>query len=157
MFCSKFGTWLVMNLFYALLCAGLANRTTPENLHDKIILHEADLEDCLQQALKNNRKRPASRFAVAMAEAQHRQALASYWPQISAKGGFQRLDESPDYIFPSSEISLPGGGVVTPLGFLSVGPITIPEQHIKLQDKESFRASAQASWLLYDGGIPLCQ
>jgi C4-dicarboxylate-specific signal transduction histidine kinase len=34
------------------------------------------LEQCLQAAIQNNRQRPSSQFAVAMAEAPHRQALA---------------------------------------------------------------------------------
>ncbi|MBN1142660.1 MAG: TolC family protein, partial [Deltaproteobacteria bacterium] len=119
-----------------------------------IALEAASLEQCLDEALKNNRRRPASRYAVEMAEAQHRQALAGYWPQLSVKGGYQRLDEAPNYIVPSLDINLPGGGVTLPgLGFVPVGPITIPEQEIKLQDPESFRASGNASWLLFDGGM----
>ena len=41
-----------------------------------------------------SRRRPASSYAVEMAEAQHRQALAGYWPQINVKGGYQRMDEA---------------------------------------------------------------
>ena len=51
------------------------------------------LEECLAAALKNSHRRPASQFGVAMAEAQHRQALAGYWPQVSFQGGYQRLDQ----------------------------------------------------------------
>jgi outer membrane protein TolC len=45
------------------------------------------LNDCLRIAMEKNHSRPASQFAVAIAEAQHRQALAAYWPQINANGG----------------------------------------------------------------------
>src|ERR1039458_1219648 len=51
------------------------------------------LEQCVGQALQSNHRRPASRFEVAMAEAQHRQALAGYWPPVNAKGGYQLLDQ----------------------------------------------------------------
>ncbi|APG27592.1 hypothetical protein A7E78_06930 [Syntrophotalea acetylenivorans] len=72
------------------------------------------LETCIQVALQNNHRRPASRYAVEMAEAQHRQALAGYWPQITAKGGYQRMDESSNFLFPEKSISLPGGGIPLP-------------------------------------------
>ncbi len=49
------------------------------------------LEECLDIAMKKSHRRPASQFAVAMAEAQHRQALAGYWPQVNFQGGYQRL------------------------------------------------------------------
>ena len=51
------------------------------------------LEECLATAMATHHRRPASRFAVAMAEAQHRQALAAYWPQVSARAAYQRMDE----------------------------------------------------------------
>ena len=41
------------------------------------------LAACLRIAMENNHGRAASRFAVTMAEAQHRQALAGYWPQLT--------------------------------------------------------------------------
>ena len=71
----------------------------------------AGLEECLETALQNNRRRPASRYAVEMAEAKHRQALAGYWPQIGFKGGFTRLDEGPNFQFPGSSMSIPGDSI----------------------------------------------
>jgi outer membrane protein TolC len=81
------------------------------------------LEDCLRIAMEKNHQRPASRFAVAMAEAQHRQALAGYWPQISAKGGWTQLDQAPNFIFPASTMYIPPQTVNVPGGTASV---TIP-------------------------------
>jgi outer membrane protein TolC len=128
------------------------------------------LDQCVGEALQNSHRRPASRFAVAMAEAQHRQALAGYWPQIGLKGGFQRMDEPPNFIFPASSISVPpqtlplppglGLAVVDPLnnvvGSVSSFPaqtIHVPAQDIQLMDENSYTASLQATWLLYDGGM----
>jgi outer membrane protein TolC len=71
----------------------------------------------------NNRQRPASRFAVAMAEAQHRQALAGYWPQLSAKSGWIRLNEAPNFIFPVETMYVPPQTVNVPGGTAAV---TIP-------------------------------
>ena len=117
----------------------------------------ATLDDCITMALDNNRRRPASRFAVAMAEAQHRQALSGYWPQISAKGGYQLMDEDPNYIFPANSFGLPMGGTINMtipgVGTVPINSIDIPAQDIKLMDKESWRASLEATWLLYDGGM----
>jgi outer membrane protein TolC len=81
------------------------------------------MEDCLRIAMEKNRQRPASKFAVAMAEAQHRQALAGYWPQITAKGGWTQLDQAPNFVFPASEMYIPSQTVNVPGGTASV---TIP-------------------------------
>lgn len=74
------------------------------------------LEECLRTAMENNRRRPASRFAVAMAEAQHRQALSGYWPQVTAKAGVLRLDEPLNFLFPASAIGIPAQTVNIPGG-----------------------------------------
>lgn len=108
------------------------------------VIETNDLQTCLQKALENNRLRKVSQFAVAMAEARHRQALAGYWPRIGVRGGYQVMDEPPNYIFPAATFDIPMGGGI---------PVTVPEQDIQLMDEESFRASMDASWLLYDGGM----
>ncbi|WP_200858989.1 TolC family protein [Syntrophotalea carbinolica] len=110
-------------------------------------------------ALKNNHRRPASRYAVEMAEAQHRQALAGYWPQVTAKGGFTRMDEPTNFLFPAKSFNVPATTVTvaTPMGPM---PITtpaqemqIPEQDVKIMDRDTYFASVEATWLLYDGGM----
>jgi outer membrane protein TolC len=85
----------------------------------------ATLEECLQTAMQSNRTRPVSRFAVAMAEAQHRQALSGYWPQISAKGAFMRMDESANFIFPPGRMYVPGQTVTVPAG---TALVSVPAQ-----------------------------
>ena len=98
-----------------------------------------------------------SRYAVEMAEAQHRQTLAGYWPQINARGGYQRMDESSNFIFPASTMSMPMGGSIKVnipgVGDVPVSSFPIPEQDVKLMDEDSYRASLEATWLLYDGGM----
>lgn len=146
---------------------------------------EMALDECLQTALQNNHRRLVSRYAVAMAEAQHRQALAAYWPQISAKGGYQRMDESPHFVFPATRIAVPPQAISVPASsaFVTIPaqlvnpaappgatvqlPVStpaqsfnvpaqqlpIPAQDIELMDRDSFLASLNATWLLYDGGM----
>ena len=105
------------------------------------------LDECVQMAMENNRRRPASQFAVVMAESQHRQALSGYWPQVTAKAGAFRLDEAVNFIFPASTmyvppqtVSVPGGtaAVTIPANAFAPGfppadvqlPVGVPEQSI---------------------------
>jgi len=81
------------------------------------------LDDCLRIAMEKNHTRPASRFAVAMAEAQHRQALSGYWPQVAAKAGWIHLNEAPNFIFPASTMYIPPETVNVPAG---TAVVTIP-------------------------------
>src|ERR1039457_6624915 len=104
----------------AALYPGFAAETAPVVLAAPQVL---SLEDCLRIAMEKNRRRPASRFAVAMAEAQHRQALAGYWPQVTAKAGWFRLDEAPNFVFPASTMYIPPQTVNVPGGTAAV---TIP-------------------------------
>jgi outer membrane protein TolC len=100
-----------------------------------------NLDECLKTAMEKSHFRPASRFAVAAAEAQHQQALSGYWPQLNVKGAYQHLDESPNFVFPATTIPTP------------IGPFATPKQDIKLMDPDSVVASGSAVWLLYDGGM----
>jgi outer membrane protein len=95
-----------------LLFSGDAGATQPPPPGIKVL----SLEDCLRTAMDNNRRRPASRFAIAVAEAQHRQALAGYWPQINAKAGWSRLDEAVNFIFPAGAMYIPPQTVNVPGG-----------------------------------------
>ena len=69
------------------MAAGAPAGSAPEATPTAGVSDELTLEQCLTEAMEKNHRRPASRFAVAVAEAQHRQALAGYWPQISANAG----------------------------------------------------------------------
>ena len=147
--------------------------STKENVAGKLerIVKTLTLEECLDQAIQNNHRRPASRYAVVMAEAQHRQTLAGYWPQLNIRGTYQRMDESPNFLFPASSISIPAqnlpipmGGTIpvtipgvgtVPVGSFAIPAQTfqIPAQDVKLMDPQSFVGSANLTWLLYDGGM----
>jgi outer membrane protein TolC len=129
-------------------------------------VRELTLQQCLDEALQNNHRRPASKFAVAIAEAQHRQTLAGYWPQIGGKAGYERMDESPDFLFPASQMKMPAGSAVVTVPAGVLGPtavqlpvstpaqtIEVPAQDVKLMDPDDFTTSLNATWLLYDGGM----
>ena len=117
------------------------------------------LRDCLDIALRNNRWRPVSRLNVEIADAQLRQAFSSYWPQLGAKASYTRMDEDPNFIFPSTALTVPGMTVVatTPIGPLPVAippmNVTVPEQNIKLMNRDNGIASLNLLYPLYTGGM----
>ena len=116
------------------------------------------LQQCTDIALGQSHIRIASRFSVEIAEAQHRQALSAYWPQVGVKADYTVMDQDPNFIFPSNSIQVPASSIVasTPLGQLPVNVpasnFKIPEQNVKLMDRHNFVASLNASLPLYTGG-----
>jgi len=161
-----------------------ADRAIPSATGSPASERTLTLDECLETALRENHRRPASRFALSMAEAQHRQALAGYWPQLNFKGGYQRLDQPFNFIFPASSIAVPSqsmaipGGTTTvtiPANFLAPGfppspidvPVSfpnqtiqtpaqkfqIPEQNVKVIDRDMISGEVDLKWLLYDGGM----
>lgn len=145
------------------------------------VVRELSLEECLAEAQRGNRNKAVSRFAVALAEAQHRQALAAYWPQITLHATVQRLDQTPNFLFPATTMGIPAQTITTPPGtamvtlpagmFGSPVPIQlpvsfpgqtistpaqvfqVPAQDVQLMDPTSWVTSADLKWLLFDGGM----
>ena len=164
--------WLVIGIVGAVVLAAPTARGSGDNLVPPpetpvgAASYEFTFDQCLNEAMENNHRRPASRFAVAMAEAQHRQALAGYWPQINGSAGYQHLDQAPDFLFPASQVSVPAGSAVinVPAGVLGRDPVSlpvstpaqtiqVPAEDVKLMDPDNFTTSVDATWLLYDGGM----
>ncbi len=143
-----------------------------------------NLDQCLQMALEKNHRRPASGFEVAMAEAQHKQALAAYWPQINLKAAYQLMDQPFNFVFPSSTmqipaqtVSIPGGSSLVTIPANAFGPgfppsnvqlpvsfagqtvtsaaqnFAIPEQNVKVLDRNLATGSLDMKWLVLDGGM----
>jgi len=113
------------------------------------------LQQAIEIALNNNAERKISRQALAIAESQYQEALSARWPTLSLQGGFQRRDEAPVFVFPSSSIPLGGlsGAISAALGGAPVpGTITVPEQTVKLFDRDTTTASLQLLYPLYTGG-----
>lgn len=174
-FVARQGVVIVVNLCLALAAGGAHAQASGQAASTAPAApREWTLAECLDAALTSNHRQAASQFAVLAAEAQHRQALAAYWPQVSLKGGFQHLDESPNFLFPASSITmdLPSAAVtgsVPPAratgerraadgpaaGEATAGGLTfpVPEQNIQLMDPNSVLGSVNAVWLLWDGGM----
>lgn len=117
------------------------------------------LQDCVEIALQNNHRRPASRFSMEIAEAQHQQSLSAYWPQVAFKSTFSLMDQDPNFIFPEYKANIPSSTIIvtTPLGSMPLTipaqAYTIPQQNIKLMDKQNIAASLNLSYPLYTGGL----
>ena len=145
--------WIVA----ACVAGAFAATDAATNGQEQIAPVEMSLDVCVNTALERNHSRPASRFALAAAEAQHRQVMSAYWPQASLKGAYEIMDEPRNYIFPSSKFTLPYGGSIAVnipgVGTVPASEITIPDQEIKLMDRESWYASLGVQWLLWDGGM----
>jgi outer membrane protein len=108
---------LFLSIFVAAGCITVSGQTVAEN---RQVL---SLSDCLHIAMERNHGRAASQFAVAMAEAQHRQALSAYWPQVNAQGGVNRMSDAPNFMYPASTMYIPAQSVSIPGGTATV---TIP-------------------------------
>jgi outer membrane protein len=141
---------------------------------------KADLNKCIELALQNNNRSKVSRDAVEAALALHKQALSSWYPQISGSIKGTRMDEDPNFIFPSSSVSVPAGSISIPSTTLTLpanifGPgfppanislplppmsvdvpaqtISVPEQNVKLMNRDSLLASVDAVFPIYTGGL----
>jgi outer membrane protein len=116
------------------------------------------LQNCIDLALQNNHARAASRYGIEIAEAQHRQALSAYWPQVGIKATYSIMDEDPNFIFPSQGMRVPASTIIatTPLGPMPIeipaNTFVIPEQNVKLMDRQNFVASLNGTLPLYTGG-----
>jgi outer membrane protein len=71
------------------------------------------LQDCIEIAFEKSILRAVSRESVQIAEAQHGQALSGHWPQLKIGVTATRMDEDPNFIFPSRP--LPLGEAAQPL------------------------------------------
>ncbi len=65
------------------------------------------LENCLELGLERHHKRPAPKFAVAIAETQHGQALSAYWSQLTLQGNASLRSFNPNHLFPRQNLTLP--------------------------------------------------
>jgi outer membrane protein len=114
------------------------------------------LPECLSLAVENNRSRPVSLLNIEIAQAQLGQALSSYWPQLDARILLSRMDEDPNFIFPASNFTVSGFTLTVPgLGSIPVPPqsVSVPEQNIKLMDRDNGLASLRMVYPLYTGGL----
>ncbi len=100
-----------------------AGQEAPEAQPAKVQVESLSLPECLQRAAVGNHKHKISLFAVSLAEAQHRQALSGYWPQVNLKAGIQRSDQAVNFLFPTQTVGIPPQQIPVPGG---AALVTIP-------------------------------
>lgn len=83
-------------------------------------------DECVEIALRENRKRPASLAAIAIAEAQHRQALSAYWPQLTLTASATLRSNEPNFIFPAQDFLLPETAIDVPASTIAIPGMSIP-------------------------------
>ena len=139
------------------------------------------LPECIEIGLKNNRYRLVSKASRDIAEAQYKQALSAYWPQLKLSMTGTRMDEPTNFIFPAQP--LPLGAAAGPfaeaialaqLAKMGITPSTpgfntyleqttaqvmqelskakMPAYDIKLMDRDTLFSSLEMIYPLYTGG-----
>ncbi len=139
-----------------------------------------NLSRCIELALENNNRSKVSQAEVEIALARHKQALSSWWPELSAKLMGSHMDQDLNFLFPSSivrlapsQLNLPPITITLPAGSLGPGippinvplstpplslpipeqVIPIPEQDIKLMDRDVATGSVNLTYPIYTGGL----
>lgn len=114
-----------------------------------------NLDQCLNLALKNNHLVKISEQTLKIAEAQYKQVMASFWPQISASANYIRLDEHPVFVYPEETeeytvngLPLPGLPPGTPIDMT----VTVPEKRTKIMDRTIGTVSLDFLYPLFVGG-----
>ncbi len=125
---------------------GLRDQSSDSTNNKKVL----SLKECIQIALENNHKIKASSEGINIADAQKKQAESGYWPQVSASGVYSLTNKDPMYILPGFKMAIP------PISFagysISMNDINVPEEDIKLMDKQNFHASVDVTYPIYTGG-----
>ncbi|MEJ2454191.1 MAG: TolC family protein [Candidatus Thiodiazotropha sp.] len=102
-----------------------------------------DLDSAIAVALENNRLRTISQQSMAIAEAQYKQAVSSYWPSLNLSVGFQRRDETATFEYPEQTFDLAPG---------LLPPVSVPPQDIDLLGRDTSLYSLEMTYPLYTGG-----
>ena len=143
----------VFSLLLSFLLAGVAAATAADTVVSPsppaaVSTAPLSLKQCVDLALDKNRFRTASRYSIDIAEAQHQQALSGYWPQIGVKASYAIMDQDPNFIFPSQNISMPQGTalvmqVTNPLApggsiQMPLSNLPVPEQNVIYNTTERY-------------------
>jgi outer membrane protein TolC len=129
------------------------NAAAAEETASQKLLSPLTLSQCIEIALEQNQKQRISKLAVETAQYQYRQALSSFWPQVTVDIAYNRQDEDVNFIFPEStysyDLTLPpsmGGATLN-------GQAHLTEKEIRLMDQERFISTLNLTYPLFTGGL----
>jgi outer membrane protein TolC len=134
----------------ALCLAGYAGAALPAGAdHSQLTLDQA-----LKVALENHRSARVADAALAMAEAQYRQAMAAFQPKVNLEASLQRADQDRTFTFQ--------GIVQTPALGLPLGPggalVSVPGQPLPINldvtmfERDVASAALNLTYPIYTGG-----
>lgn len=108
------------------------------------------LDECIEIALEQNQQKRISRLGIETAEAQLKQALSAYWPQVSFESAFTRFDEDINFIFPqeTSQYTISGLAPVP-----VTAEVTVPAKDIKVMDRDNLLSRLKVTYPLFTGGL----
>jgi len=115
--------------------ASTNRRSAPQALPEKSsVSGKMSLKGCIDFALRTSHKRNVSVAGTHIAEAQHRQALAAYWPHLSMKASAQLRSNEPNFAFPGLSVDTePMNFTTQPMNFTTApSQITTPATTITI-------------------------
>ncbi len=119
--------------------------SSADTVHSRVL----SLKQCLAIAWQNNRRQAVSKLQIRMAQLQHKQALSSYWPQISAQASLIRLDKDPVFLYPEEKATYHVSGFLTPMNLT----VDIPPKYVKQMDRVHFSSSLGVLYPIFTGGL----
>ena len=139
--CITFFSFLLLTIFICNISAQTAGQ-------EKLL--KVNLEKCIELTLQNNNSYNYYNYAEKTAEAQLRQAQSGKYPSLDFSASYTRIDEDPYYVVPEFKMEIPA----ISLGSLSTPALTmpVPQQNVKLADKQNFQTSFDLTWAIYTGG-----
>ena len=99
-------TQLLANIFSCMMIVYLFSSTLYAQKNSPSI-RQLNLDQCIQIAVENNRMYNISKHQLQIAEAQYKQALSTYWPQLTANVEWTQQDEAPFMLYPPSQMAIP--------------------------------------------------
>ncbi len=109
----------------------------------------ANIDQCIQIALENNRNKQISQHDIEIAESQYRQALSAYWPQIKTELSGLRMDQDPYFIFPEETSTYSISGMFP---YPIDATVRVPQKDVKLMNRDNLISSIQLAYPLMTGG-----
>jgi outer membrane protein TolC len=108
------------------------------------------LEQCIDLTLKNNLSRNTFEYSEKIASTKLKQAQSGYYPSVDLTAAYNRIDQDPNFVMPESKIQIPAIN----LGNFSIPSLTmpIPQQDVKLADKQNIYADLSIVLPLFTGG-----
>ncbi len=108
------------------------------------------LPQCIDLTLKNNKSRDVKNYALKIAELKIKQANSGHYPSVDLSSGYTIQDQDMNFIMPSTAIQTPSMNFGTM--FIPAITFNVPEQNIKVADKQSIGVQLDFMLPLFLGG-----